>query len=214
MEPYKPGLMLDSGKTCALKTVEVFNASTSRYVPFRPASVCPTRNAISSGSADTVYTLVLFMPDRESVRSTCLIKSRRCVKAPLSNDCLDLYHRRNIRLHRRMLQHLQRKTRDCEWDDAGKIPRVAFPLQSATFHIMMIREVSLFQKNWKMSMLKTSRSLTRGRFECRKFIRSELRPLRPGEGRGYQLLPAHQLSPGSAPLFNATTTQFTTPSPL
>jgi hypothetical protein len=32
--------------TCALKTVGAFNASISRYVPFRPFKVCPTRIAV------------------------------------------------------------------------------------------------------------------------------------------------------------------------
>jgi hypothetical protein len=34
--------------TCALKTVGAFNASTSRYVPFRPLRICPMLRAISS----------------------------------------------------------------------------------------------------------------------------------------------------------------------
>ena len=47
-EPYKSALIEEFGKTCALKTVGVFNASTSRYVPFRPLRICPIFRAISS----------------------------------------------------------------------------------------------------------------------------------------------------------------------
>ena len=47
-ELYKPGLVEEFGSTCALKTVGAFNASTSRYVPFRPLRICPILKAISS----------------------------------------------------------------------------------------------------------------------------------------------------------------------
>jgi hypothetical protein len=50
-DPYKSVFMKGLVINCALKTVEDFNASTSRYVPFCHLWTCPTLKAISSAIA-------------------------------------------------------------------------------------------------------------------------------------------------------------------
>ena len=53
MRPYKSALIEELGKTCTLKTVRAFKASTSRYVPFRPLRICLMLRATSSGIVES-----------------------------------------------------------------------------------------------------------------------------------------------------------------
>lgn len=47
IEPYKPCLTEELDNICALKTVAVFNISTTWYMHFRPLRICPIFRVIS-----------------------------------------------------------------------------------------------------------------------------------------------------------------------